>query len=167
MKPNLILLIFSSILKISLVHLTNQDELLSGLEPFCSYNHLASELYCSNFTSLSQLNFKLSNKSYSNVIIEVKAGLNLTLDSTLNLDGLTMNSHNSSSSNPKITMANFNGLDPMWGSFQKIKLLNEPKALDIEMSDCDWKFADFDCRYYQKENTTNSKFLFSDLRRPH
>jgi hypothetical protein len=163
MKPNLIFLIFSSILKLSLVNLTNQDELLSGLEPFCRYNHLASELFCSNFTSLNQLNFNLSNKSYANVLIEVKAGLNLTLDSTLNLDGLTMNSYNCSSSNPKITMTNFNGLDPLWDSFQKIKLLNEPKLLDIEMSNCDWKFANFDCRYYQRENTTNSKFLFSDL----
>ena len=145
----------------SVVVLAN-EELLSGLEPFCLYNSTVSQLFCSNFTSFSQLLFNLTNKQFSNVIIEVKKDLDLSLDSTLDLNGLKMNSSVGSGANPKITLVNLKGLDPLWKSFQRIKLLNEQRIFDLEIKNCDWNFNYFDCSF-QKENTLNSIFLFSDL----
>ena len=125
-----------------------------SLLPYCYINEFTFQLVCSNFTSLDQLDFKQSNEEFSDVLIAPDRYLNISLDSKLDFSGLVMNA---SGSPPKITLKNFNGIDPTYNPFLNIKFL--AKKFDLELSYVDWTNK-FDCSY---QNGNPKPFLFGDL----
>lgn len=134
---------------------------LSGLEPFCEFIQARNELLCANFTQFDQLNFKSSSLVYSSLVLMPDLGLNLKIDSNLDLTGLSLN-YSSVMKPPRIQLSNLFGFDPNYNPFLQIKFLNDGKLFNLEVVDTEWLFnPSFDCSI--KSDTLSKSYTFSDL----